>query len=164
MPYSGSNYAKSYLSRRMADFRIKRAVDELSNVDFDTIAFRGNSGACFAPIIAHLMGKKLILVRKSEARGHSAYLVEGETRPRKYIIMDDFIAGGNTWREIHEAVEGFITTKDRYVGTYLYDEDYTGMSKCQHRRFDPTLDLSIPETRATVPLLPPSFYPERKSS
>ena len=72
---------------------------------FQAIAFRGLSGAMVAPIIAYVMGKKIIPVRKpkTDEDNHSGATVEappfGNLVPaeeRKILIIDDFIASGKT--------------------------------------------------------------------
>src|SRR4051812_10409313 len=64
-------------------------INVLSRYDFDAIAFRGLSGALFAPTVAMKMGKTLIAVRKKSTI-HSSRIVEGDYNARRYIILDDF--------------------------------------------------------------------------
>jgi len=72
-----------------------------SGIEFDAIAFRGNSGALLASPLATLLKKHLILVRKNTADSHSYTTVEGcSKRNCRYIIVDDLIASGKTVQEI----------------------------------------------------------------
>lgn len=71
----------------------------LSYYSFDAIAFRGLSGSLVAPIVAHMMDKTLLAVRKGE-QCHSVHMVEGDHNARRYVILDDFISSGTTVREI----------------------------------------------------------------
>lgn len=57
------------LSRAAADRIISDAVVLLKDVEFDTFAFRGMSGAVFGPLLAHLMNKEMIMVRKNKGSG-----------------------------------------------------------------------------------------------
>lgn len=80
----------------------------LKRYEFDAIAFRGMSGAMIAPPVAALMGKTLILVRKPGESTHSSDTVEGDVRYiKRYVILDDFVATGNTAREIQRAIQQY---------------------------------------------------------
>jgi len=87
--------------------RIDLAVRALQTHTFDTIAFRGMSGAFLGPQIAAFLDKEMILVRKPHDDTHSFYNVEGFKGARRYIIVDDFISLGGTKRAIIEAVSKF---------------------------------------------------------
>ena len=80
-----------------------------SNIEFDAIAYTGQSGALVAPTIAYLLNKHLIMVRKDvELSGsHSFNRVEGyvnKNEPINYIIIDDFVETGKTINTIHEKI------------------------------------------------------------
>jgi len=73
---------------------------------FDTIAFRGMSGALIAPIVADKLNKSLTLVRKQEVdehKSHAEYPVEGALFV-DYVIVDDFTNSGRTLREIQKRI------------------------------------------------------------
>jgi adenine/guanine phosphoribosyltransferase-like PRPP-binding protein len=80
------------------------AQQVLQEYDFDTIAFRGMSGAFLGPSIATAMEKQMILVRKPEDKTHSKMRVEGNRAANRYVIVDDFIASGDTKRAIIDAI------------------------------------------------------------
>ena len=90
--YSGSIF---HPKLRAAD--INTATEHLQQYDFDAIAVRGVSGLTRGSILAHLMCKGLIVVRKDEGR-HSIHEVEGTViRPGgHWIIVDDFVMTGAT--------------------------------------------------------------------
>jgi adenine/guanine phosphoribosyltransferase-like PRPP-binding protein len=68
-----------------------------SNVEFDAIAFTGVSGSLTAPVIAFLLRKPLIVIRKAtDTSKHSPYMVEGDVAASSFIIVDDFICSGKT--------------------------------------------------------------------
>jgi orotate phosphoribosyltransferase len=84
--------------------RAKKVVSELE-LEFDSIAFRGMSGALTGPALAVKMKVGMILVRKISDGSHSTQLVEGETSSRKYLIVDDFVDSGKTVCEIIHAIK-----------------------------------------------------------
>ena len=63
--------------RREADAIIARCCKALREQDYDTLAFSGNSGALIAPVLAHLLGKELIMVRKPESIASAASRPKG---------------------------------------------------------------------------------------
>jgi hypothetical protein len=72
------------------------AALKASKLQFDAIAFTGVSGALIAPIVAFQMGVDLIVVRKDIEGSHSKSLVEGAWQASKILIIDDFVATGDT--------------------------------------------------------------------
>jgi adenine/guanine phosphoribosyltransferase-like PRPP-binding protein len=86
---------------------IQYAIEALRGKRFDSLAFRGMSGAVIAPPVAIALKKHLIMVRKPEEPTHSDFPVEGNINSRKYIIIDDFMSSGKTARAIIEAVAKF---------------------------------------------------------
>ena len=116
----------SYLSQALTLDRrsliIKRLVEGIraSKIKFDSIAFRGLSGALIAPSVADILKKNLIAVRK-EKTCHSCYRVEGTAG--RYIIIDDQVASGETVRQIKEKIEQGKEFKDKgceLVAIFLY--------------------------------------------
>lgn len=94
----------------------------LKTIQFDAIAFRGLSGAMIAPIVALRLNKSLLAVRKDGEKTHSCYKVEGDYGARRYIILDDFISGGNTARAILAEVKAAVPDAE-FVGFYAYHDD-----------------------------------------
>lgn len=98
-------YQISYLDCALMKHKLKANVTKAAHdlkkqgFDFESIAFRGMSGAVLASPIALALDKTLILVRKGE-NTHSQYAVEGDLSGQKYIIVDDFISTGETVRTI----------------------------------------------------------------
>ena len=112
------------LSPRKLASRIRNVVKAIraSKIQFDAIAYRGNSGALIAPGVAIALNKPLILVRKNNENSHSSYSVEGYVRPEcSYIIVDDFVSSGATI----EAITVDITQEvpdTLCVGVFLYEK------------------------------------------
>lgn len=97
------------------------AQQVLEDYEFDTIAFRGMSGALIAPILALNLQKELILVRKPADDSHSWFKVEGNKDAQRYVIVDDFESSGKTKRTIIEAVR-----------TFAPDANYLGFLGCAY--------------------------------
>lgn len=95
----------------------------LKDLDFDAIAFRGISGALTAPILAYKLHKTLIAVRKPTEDNHSGMLVEGDKGARRYIVVDEIVASGNTVCTIVEKVRQFAP-EAQFIGCWVmnYDE------------------------------------------
>ena len=117
-----------YLSKALES--IEEAVTDckkgLEGIDFDTIAFRGMSGALVAPIVARDLKKEIILVRKTGEDNHSGYSLEGHVGAKKYVILDDFVSTGRTVREIIKQVKDCTETAE-LVGGVFYNHGNTWM-------------------------------------
>ena len=102
-----TEYLHSFLGFNKLRFNIARMAMAIrkSGIEFDAIAFRGNSGALLAGPLATLLKKHLILVRKDLEYSHSHTTVEGcSKRNCRYIIVDDLIVSGKTVQEIFSNV------------------------------------------------------------
>jgi adenine/guanine phosphoribosyltransferase-like PRPP-binding protein len=105
---------------------VDRTCKALSSLTFDTIVFRGFSGALVGPLVALQLGKRMALVRKQGDAAHSDQIVEGAI-DGKYIILDDFIDTGETVRKIVMAVKidpYKHTTSAECVGVYMWHDAY----------------------------------------
>jgi hypothetical protein len=103
-------HLKEFINPREAKRIVEMSVRHLrklekNGLEFTTIAFRGLSGALIAPMIAMKMDKSLLAVRKVKRTGHGSNAVEGDYNAGNYIIVDDFIATGETCREIMQEIE-----------------------------------------------------------
>lgn len=99
----------------------KRVVKELKNVEFDALAVRGVSGLIMAPIIAYLLNKHVIVVRKpkSEEHSHANVLVESPIDSGTYIVFDDFVSCGTTAHTIMNEIKKHLP-KMKCVGGYCW--------------------------------------------
>ena len=84
---------------------VTNLVTVLKRVEFDTIVCRGVSGLMMAPILGHLLNKPITIIRKEGEGAHSSRDVEGETRVKSYVIVDDFISTGSTIETIIVAMQ-----------------------------------------------------------
>lgn len=82
------------------------------------LVFRGVSGMVVGIRAADKTKRHYAIVRKSKNNNHSSRLVEG-FRPKKYIIVDDFICSGATVRAIVKAMDN--ETCGKCVGVILYN-------------------------------------------
>lgn len=103
---------------------LDKAVRELKLVmrshPFTAIAFRGVSGALFAPSIADKLKVGLIAIRKETENCHSSCLIEGLTNV-EYIIVDDFISSGDTVKTIVNTIKKKDSHKScKCVGYYMW--------------------------------------------
>ncbi len=119
-PFNGSSYLRPAFSKR--PLVIKGVVDSIlqSGVQFDTIAFRGMSGALIAPSVADQLDKPLCMSRKEIDNSHSTYWCEGHAAICNYIIIDDLICSGDTIRALIDSIPNATC-----VGIFLYNPEYS---------------------------------------
>jgi adenine/guanine phosphoribosyltransferase-like PRPP-binding protein len=93
---------------------------ELKDVEFDSFVCTGVSGLLMAAPIALLMNKGLTVVRKAKEHGHSKELIEGAV-PKRYLIIDDFVASGNTVARVLCAMQDSNVFKEsECIGACFY--------------------------------------------
>lgn len=122
----GERYFSDYLNMAFLGRKkiVRNAIEkfEQHHVEFDTIIGQGLSGSLVAPLLADALGKSFAIVRKDGATSHGTYPVEGIIGA-KWIMVDDFIASGNTVRNIYDKVTNFTKSKfirTELVGGYFY--------------------------------------------
>jgi adenine/guanine phosphoribosyltransferase-like PRPP-binding protein len=96
------------INRRTRNEVIEDCVKALKPFDYDTLAFQGASGIGISMILAHLLQKEVILVRKEgePRQSYAQYKAEGYRDAKRYIIVDDLIASGTTAARIIRGVRG----------------------------------------------------------
>jgi len=142
--HASADVVKSdYLSNVMSPIGLQKVVRKVcsvikkSGVEFDSIAFRGFSGALVAPLVACRLKKGFLAVRKHKDNEdcHSSYPVEGAVKAHcHYIIIDDIISSGatvwnivtelNTFKYIDVSTNGntdYQIFKRKCVGVFLYN-------------------------------------------
>jgi adenine/guanine phosphoribosyltransferase-like PRPP-binding protein len=110
---------------------VDATVKALKAVDFDTIVFRGFSGAVVGPVVAYQLGKDWALVRKEGESSHSSRCIEGTVGAR-YVVIDDFMESGQTINKSVEVVAGAFESK--CVGVYFYDSAWVNGCKAAETR------------------------------
>ena len=118
---------------------VHHAMECLKDVEFDAIACRGNSGTLFAGALSLRMGKPIILVRKPTGDSHTSTIVEGCMSALSYVVVDDFVASGKTYRTIREEIANRIRPIE-CKGIYTYKGDSPG--------FEP---FPVPEPWVAIP-------------
>lgn len=135
-----SIYLEEILDVKKLKKLIRRAKEELKPFAdrYEAVAFMGNSGAMFGPILAAATGKEMILVRKNKENSHSTLNVEGymnETEHLRYIITDDLVSSGETLRTIRDRIEETCKVlryyKPECVGVVLYRTYQTSADNCR---------------------------------
>jgi translation initiation factor IF-1 len=104
---------------------------------FDSIAFRGTSGAMIAPAVAAALGKHMTLVRKDDGH-HEIGPISGRINMPAYIILDDLVATGNTVKAI-QTVLGGRSPASRCVGLYLWGGFDEGLYMRDDEQVRPTI-------------------------
>jgi hypoxanthine phosphoribosyltransferase len=90
-----------------------------SKIEFDAIAFTGQSGAMVATVLCYKLKKLPLLIRKTTDNAHSDYKLEGPLDSFKYIIVDDMISSGRTIADIiSEIVKS--TQNSNLTGIFFY--------------------------------------------
>lgn len=112
-----------YLSRILNERNetIAQALRTLSDVEFDAIVCTGVSGLLIGPTLAHLLDKRLAVVRKDDDRNnHADYRIESGMKPLdKWIFVDDLIASGRTYERVAAKMEraGYQPMEGKYLFT-----------------------------------------------
>lgn len=122
-------YFSRAVDRKTRAKAVKWLQDKLKDVDFDTIVVRGHSGVAMGSVIAHVMDKNLIIIRKPDEDAHSHEVAEygdevlrGRNR-MKFIIIDDCVDSGETIKQIHEGFKkAFPRRRPIFKGLYLYQD------------------------------------------
>lgn len=101
---------------------------------FEVIVVTGISGLIVGPIVAHLMGKKLLIVRKEDDYkiSHCDFLVEGHLpEDVGWIFLDDLISGGGTLKRVYTQIIKECCPGP-FRGAYLYNrEDFYTASEIE---------------------------------
>ena len=120
-----------YLRELMRDQTsvINAAIATLSAVaeDFDAIVVTGVSGLLLGPTLAHLMRKRIGIVRKYEDQpgkgNHAVCAVESNMEfDDRWLFVDDLIASGETVKRVVCQMERHMPTT-RMAGRYLYNRE-----------------------------------------
>lgn len=101
---------------------ISDAKMALKNIHFDTMVGIGLSGILAVSKLSPAMKKYALYLRKSTEASH-AYSYEEGTIGDNWIIVDDLISTGSTFKVIYERMREMLTVKEhksKFVGIYLY--------------------------------------------
>jgi adenine/guanine phosphoribosyltransferase-like PRPP-binding protein len=130
-----ANYLRYLMPVNELRKSVEAAVRVLGRKRFDSIAFRGMSGALIAPAVAVRLKKSLILVRKKKDDSHGGRDVEGNKASRRYVIIDDFISSGDTVCEIKKNIKAFAPNAT-CIGTLEINRLRDSVTKTLSQRFN----------------------------
>lgn len=131
--YQCATHIAATVNRRARNKAIEDCMAALKNIEYDTFAFQGASGIGISLILAHLLQKETILVRKDgEPRQADArYKVEGYKEAKRYIVVDDLISTGMTAARVIQGVHS-LAPEAELVGILLYYEGASLMTEADH--------------------------------
>jgi adenine/guanine phosphoribosyltransferase-like PRPP-binding protein len=107
----------------------KRRVDTVAKAlvtlrplaeQFDSIVVSGVSGLTMGAILAHELGKNLVIVRKDGEKSHSSYAVEGDPGYH-YLIVDDLICSGETLLRVLNVMKRDCGQRPKCFGFFAYN-------------------------------------------
>lgn len=122
-----SPYLESVYNPSLFDETVRSSLKAVKlmkqELNFDTIAFTGSSGAALGYILGFNLGIPIACIRKSREECHfgdySSGYIEGHMGSKSYIIVDDFIASGATIDNIASKMKKQCPNA-QCVGIYLY--------------------------------------------
>jgi orotate phosphoribosyltransferase len=141
------SYGWAHMDPKRITRRFQVAVKRMAQVreehPFDTIVFRGISGAAFGFVAGVALQTKVVYVRKEGEKSHGYKLECNSNSPIKsYIIVDDFVCSGDTIRAIVEQINKRAKQNEQRppacAGVLLYD------SQMQNRLFEINSKLKVP--------------------
>ncbi len=113
--------------------RMKRSSVKIEHlreeIGFDAIACCGSSGMMAAAVLSVALGVPVIYVRKANEKSHGSSVEANSVGQSisRYLIVDDFVASGNTLDRIVSGIEKFADDhrmlRPECVGAFLYNED-----------------------------------------
>jgi hypothetical protein len=130
------NCISSYLTTVFDQASLKKTVKYICQLcevigldNFDSLSFRGMSGAVVAPIVSWNLNKPMIMVRKEGDGSHSSHRVEGHILSDRILIIDDLVSTGDTLnklvKDLNEARTLYSPTlvdPVKVIGIILYNE------------------------------------------
>ena len=118
-----ADYFKSMLEPVGRNHCIDAIYQRLLDVDFDTIVCTGVSGVSAGSILAFLLDKRLLVIRKENDDSHHGNRPSGWLSPNtsKVVIVDDFVCSGRTMKRIDEKLENLYDGAIYIVGVALYE-------------------------------------------
>lgn len=120
-PYQYPTHLMPAMNREERKKTVKKCIQELDGMQYDTLAFSGVSGASFGFILAEFLDKEIISVRQPgvKRRAGNQYNEEGYRHALKYIVIDDLISTGITVARVINGVQK-IAPQAELAGILLY--------------------------------------------
>ena len=132
----GAAHTCRVLNHKSRNKIVIKAVCDLRKIadSFDSIACCGVSGLMVVPQIAELLNKNIVIVRKPDEKRYSDFYVEGVS-PYRYIIVDDLICSGDTFKWIRQVVYE-DNPKAICTGLYCYLPDECAYTTATSKLFE----------------------------
>ena len=116
--------------KKTVDETIKTVVALNKEKKINAIAFTGTSGAALAYPVSYATGIPLLCVRKSIKDNHYREKLEGYTRPKNYIIIDDCVCTGATVKKMVKAISTY-SPKSKFSALVLYADRYDDIERLE---------------------------------
>jgi len=98
---------------------VEDTLQALSRFDYEAIVVAGYSGVTIGSILAYRTGKSLCIVRKNTENCHSSRIFEGNIAFKRYVVVDDLMASGTTFRRIIRETMRRVPDA-QCIGAWLY--------------------------------------------
>lgn len=133
-----SKIESCYLHKIYEPNRFKKTVDDTIKTvialnkekKINAIAFTGTSGAALAYPVSYATGIPLLCVRKSTKDNHYREKLEGYTRPKNYIIIDDCVCTGTTIKKMVKAISSY-SPNSKLSALVLYADRYDDIERLE---------------------------------
>jgi adenine/guanine phosphoribosyltransferase-like PRPP-binding protein len=117
-----TGYLSAILEPDTFNKTIEKAIEVLSKKRFKTLIVRGLSGVIIGTVVAHRLGKELVIVRKPTERSHGSGLETTNALMANLgacVFFDDFIESGATLKATLAGLREY-NRKFNLAGIYLY--------------------------------------------
>jgi orotate phosphoribosyltransferase-like protein len=120
---TSGHYAVKLWSNKDIDKVIKATKAKFRRISYDCFIGSGLSGGIMAAHLAKALNKELLIVRKKGDNSHGCAL-EGYTKFKRGVIVDDFITTGATMDRIIESCDNikYILLYNENKGTDEYKD------------------------------------------
>lgn len=115
------------LFQTLVEETIRKAREIREDDAFDTIAFSGTSGCALGFILGHALDVPIICIRRHGEESHyhawreeNNRAFEGNSDTKRYLIVDDFIASGNTVNRIMDIIRYNCGLDAKCVAMLMY--------------------------------------------
>lgn len=133
-----ASYLHHPLSPETRNLILSSLAAQLATVEFDQIVVSGVSGITMGSMLAFMLDKPLVVVRKNIEDGHSSKLWEGR-QGGKAVIVDDFVSTGTTMKRLSNSCRQNYAKPVACV-FYATDRAYGGQyGDADNWRFDASL-------------------------
>ena len=116
--------------KKIVDKTARAILSLNSNKKINAIAFTGTSGAAVAYPVSYITGIPLLCVRKSKTDNHYHETLEGYTKPKNYVIIDDCVCTGKTIKKVKKSIEKY-SPKSKLQMVFLYADSYSDTTELE---------------------------------